>query len=122
MADIPFIKAFAVRFPSSNTASVEKFYDNFQKAKSVEKTVRVLMEKEQRPQDAIKLWQEMGGADLDGIQKALNSMRNVVDLIYKDPGMKPEEKRQLIDTVYLQMIQIAQMGNQTFDSFIRSKQ
>jgi hypothetical protein len=117
IADIPLIKAFAVRFPSSNTASIEKFYDNYKKAKEVEKTFKVLMEKEQKPQEAIKLWQEMGGADLDGVQKALGSMRNAIDLIHKHPDIKPEEKRQLIDTIYLQMIQIAKTGNEFYDSF-----
>lgn len=115
MADIPFVKAFAVRYPAGNAASIEKFYDSFEKAQAVNKTVKVLLNKEQNPELAMKLWQESGMADLSGMHQALGAIRNTIDLVYRNPGMTGDEKRQLIDTMYLQMIQIASQGNEMFE-------
>jgi len=114
-ADIPFVKAFAVRYPAGNAASIEKFYDSFEKAQAVNKTVKVLLNKEQNPELAMKLWQESGMADLSGMHQALGAIRNTIDLVYRNPGMTGDEKRQLIDTMYLQMIQIAAQGNTMFE-------
>lgn len=119
MADIPFVKAFAVRYPAANAASIEKFYDSFEKAQAVNKTVKVLLNKEQNPELAMKLWQESGMADLSGMHQALGAIRNTIDLVYRNPSMTGDEKRQLIDTMYLQMIQIAAQGNEMFEQHER---
>lgn len=121
LADIPFVKAFVVRYPSSQAESIERFYQNYEKATSVNKTVKNLIEKEQNPEIALRLWQESGMADLDGIREALGSMRGVIDLVYRNPEMTGDEKRQIIDTIYLQMIQVAKQGNQVFEAYEKAR-
>jgi hypothetical protein len=60
---------------------------------------------------------ESGMEDLNGVHKALGNMRNVIDLVYRNPSMTGDEKRQLIDTIYLQMIQVAKQGNVIHERF-----
>jgi len=117
LADIPFVKAFVVRFPSAQAESIERFYQNYSKASAVNKTIKALMEKEQNPEIALKLWQESGMADLEGVRSGLGNMRDVIDLVYRNPDMTGDEKRQIIDTVYMQMIMIAKQGNTIYDEY-----
>lgn len=117
LADIPLIKAFSIRFPSSGAASIEEFYNNYEKTNQINKTFKVLIEKERNPEAAIRLLKESGMEDLNGVHKALGNMRNVIDLVYRNPSMTGDEKRQLIDTIYLQMIQIAKQGNAVHERF-----
>jgi hypothetical protein len=62
--------------------------------------------------------QEMGGPQmfvrLDGIAKVLSEHQKLVQDIYKNPQMQPDEKRQLIDQLYYSMIAVAQHGNSMF--------
>ncbi len=121
LADIPFVKAFVVRYPSAQAESIQRFYDNFEKALAVNKTIKVLMEKEQNPEAAAKLWQSSGMADLQGIRTALSNAHNTVDLVYRNPEMTPDEKRELIDQIYMQMIAMAQNGNKLAESFEKAR-
>jgi len=121
LADIPFVKAFVVRYPSAQAESIQRFYDNFDKALAVNKTIKVLMEKEQNPEAAAKLWQSSGMADLQGIRTALSNAHNTIDLVYRNPDMTPDEKRELIDQIYMQMIAMAQNGNKLAESFEKAR-
>lgn len=121
LADIPFVKAFVVRYPSAQAESIQRFYDNYDKANAVNKTIRVLLEKEQAPETALKLWQESGMADLDGVRKALSNAHNTIDLIYRNPAMTGDEKRELVDQIYMQMIVMAQNGNKLAEGFEKAR-
>jgi hypothetical protein len=54
-------------------------------------------------------------AQLSGYPEALTSMNQVIRGVYKDPDIPPDEKRQLIDTMYFRMIEVAKAGNQALD-------
>jgi len=79
------------------------------------------MEKEQNPEAAAKLWQSSGMADLQGIRTALSNAHNTIDLVYRNPDMTPDEKRELIDQIYMQMIAMAQNGNKLAESFEKAR-
>jgi hypothetical protein len=49
---------------------------------------------------------------LEGIKKGLSNQSHLIQLINMDPDMHPDEKRQLIDGIYLMMIETAKQGNQ----------
>lgn len=115
LSDVPFIKSFVVRFPSAGSNSVQDFYTTYEENKQVMNTVRHLakegdfdsMEKEfllQSNQDNL--------IQLDGIKDALSTQSNLIRQINKNPEMSPDEKRQLIDGLYLQMTEVAKQGNQ----------
>jgi hypothetical protein len=114
LADVPFIKAFVVRFPNAGSNSVQDFYSSYDESHKLMTTIKHLakegdfdsMEKEltlNANQD--KLMQ------LDGIKEALTAQSKFIRLTYKNPDMSADEKRQMIDGVYLMMTETAKMGN-----------
>lgn len=114
LSDIPFVKAFAVRFPGSGAASIQDFYDNYDETNRVMKTIKHLakqgdfenVEKEltlKENQDKI--------ISLDNTRMALANQNRFVKLVYRNPDMSADEKRQIIDGVYLMMIETAKQGN-----------
>ncbi len=113
LADIPIIKAFVIRHPSASAQSIADFHDHYNEAKLVVDTVHYLA----REGDATAMQREMMMdtsklVKLDGIQTALAQSQNLVQLIYKNPQIDADQKRQLIDTVYGQMITMARAGNE----------
>lgn len=118
LADLPFVKAFVIRHPSAGSQSIQDFYDSYFKNKTHFDTIRQLarggdfenMDKE------LKLSLEQGSMlKLDGIKDALGAQSRFARMIYKNKEMTPDEKRQAIDSVYFQMIEIAKTGNQIMD-------
>jgi len=114
LSDIPFVKAFVVRFPQSGSNSVQDFFDNFGDNKKVIDTIRHLakegdfdnLEKEltlQRNQEKL--------VNLDGIKEALTTQSKFIRLVHKNPELLPDEKRQMIDGMYLMMTETAKQGN-----------
>lgn len=114
LSEIPFIRAFHVRYPSANAESVKRFYDNYEKSNQLIKTAKVLMEKENKPEDAMRLM-EMNSVNLQNCFEAVNNIRSMINMIYINPGMTGDEKREMIDILYMQMIDVAKMGNQIYD-------
>jgi len=50
---------------------------------------------------------------LDGISKALSEQGQVIRDIYRNPEIAPDEKRQLIDTLYYREIELAHIPNES---------
>tara|TARA_R100001369_G_scaffold44020_2_gene70111 strand:- start:1657 stop:5550 length:3894 start_codon:yes stop_codon:yes gene_type:complete len=117
LSDIPFIKAFVVRNPSSGSEYIETFYETFNDAKIRFNTINKLTD----PNEIIKQFKiltEEGlnteqGPDgilqlsLEGEATAMQGFRELIDLVYKNPTIPPDEKRQLIDQSYQGMIDLA---------------
>ncbi len=55
------------------------------------------------------------GPALDGMKKGLEAQNQTVQKIMQNPDIKPDQKRQLMDGLYFQMIKFANMGNKTLD-------
>ncbi len=113
LADIPGVRAFIVRYPSAQAQSIQDFYDNYTKTEKVIATVRSLA-LQGNAEAAIR--EAQLGSDmmmkLDGIHKGLSNAQNVIQMIDKNQGISPDEKRQLIDATYVQMIHMAAVGNE----------
>lgn len=114
LADIPFVKAFVVRYPSASAQSIQDFYDAYGRAQAYFQTYQA-----QARDGNLAAMQHivmMGGPQaflrLDGIAKALGQQQKLVRDIYKNPEIAADEKRQLIDQLYFGMIQTAHAGNQ----------
>jgi hypothetical protein len=114
LADMPVIKAFVVRYPSSQAQSIQDFYDHYAESKQVVDTVQYLARQgeaeaamREARMDPTKL------IKLDNIHAALGNAQRVIQMVYKNPTMQPDEKRQLIDATYMQMIEMAKDGEAT---------
>jgi hypothetical protein len=46
------------------------------------------------------------------LNSALSQQSQLIRLIYKNPDIAPDQKRQLIDSTYYNMIEMTKMGNQ----------
>lgn len=114
LADIPFVKAFVVRYPSSTAESIQAFREDYQHRSMVYATVQNLA-KQGDAEAATKLMQMNPGAmmKLDGIDKTLQQEGQLVHNIFKNPEIPPDQKRQLIDSTYYNMIAITKAGNDT---------
>jgi hypothetical protein len=112
LADIPFVRAFIVRSPSSSAQSIQDFQDDYERNKIYYDTW-MGMAKEGNG-GAMQRVQQAGGpaifATLDGMHTALAMQSKLVRDVYRNPDMPPDEKRQLIDTAYWRMSEIAKNG------------
>jgi len=118
LADVPFIKAFVVRFPSSGAASVQDFYDNYEDTNKVLSTIKYLA----KQGDFKNVQKEMELSanqekliSLDASRAALSKQSQFIKLVNKNPDMSSDEKRQMIDSMYLMMIETAKQGNRLVD-------
>ncbi len=123
LADIPFIKAFVIRYPGSTAQSIQDFYDSYSENEVVFNTIRMLAKsgnvadfelESNRPENREKALR------LTSIKEALTAQSQYVRMVYKNPQMTADEKRQQIDFVYNMMIQEARQGNEDMDSFKKS--
>lgn len=123
LADIPFIKAFVVRYPGESSQSIQNFYDNFQKSETEVATFQKLAKS--GDMKAATDYRSSNEAqehalNLQGIEKSLGVQNQLIQRINANPQMTPNDKRQLIDGIYHQMIQSAQMGNAAMKTFAES--
>lgn len=112
LADIPGVRAFVVRYPSAQAQSIQDFYDNYAKAEKVVNTVKTLAMQGNATAALKEAQLDLSAmSKLEGIHAALGNAKRVIQAIDKNQGIKPDEKRQLIDATYMQMIQMATAGN-----------
>lgn len=114
LSDIPFVKAFVVRFPQAGSRSVQDFYDNFEENKKVFDTIRYLSAQGDFESAEKELTLEANQdnlVQLDGIKEALSQQSKFIRLVNKNPEITADEKRQMIDGAYLMMTEIAKQGN-----------
>jgi hypothetical protein len=108
------VKAFIVRYPSASTQSIQDFYDQHEVTKKFYDTW--LAKAKEGDVDAMERIQAAGGpmmfVRLDAIKETLSQHSKLVRDITKNQTVKPEEKRQLIDSLYNNMIEIGKGGKQ----------
>ncbi|MGH8728116.1 MAG: hypothetical protein ACREV9_08170, partial [Burkholderiales bacterium] len=113
LADIPVIKAFVIRHPSAGLQNIQDFYDDYFSLKRSHDTIKYLAAKgdvEAMTREAALTPEAF--VQLDDVRDALSNAQTSVRLIWDNPDTTPEEKRQLIDSIYFQMSAIADVGNE----------
>lgn len=117
-ADIPFVKEFLVRNASMQAKSITDFYDQYSKTSQIYNTMRIEANKG-NIEEAIKLGQtnQDDMFKLDSTAKAISAARKTIQGVYLDKNLKPEEKRQLINSATYQAIRMAEQGNQAMEQF-----
>lgn len=108
LEDLPVIKAFLVRNPSGSSAYIEKFYKKSKQAQAYNNLLTKLQS--EGDVDAIqKLIERTDPKILFFTEplKAMSNLRKVIKNTYNDKSMSPAEKRQIIDEMYENMIDIS---------------
>jgi hypothetical protein len=104
LSDIPGIRAFASRFPSANTKSVEMFYKRYTEAQRKWESakqragVRGL---------GIEIPQPIQLQQYRAVAKMLSWQRKAIQGVYKAENMTPAQKREALDRYYSLMINTA---------------
>jgi len=114
LSDYPFLKAFVVRYPTADTESIKRFFDDYNKADKNIKSAK-LMYKRGEVKEGLEILQKEDIGKIEGVKTALTKAHRLVELVYENPNIKPEEKRRIIDKVYLDMTAIAKHGNDLLD-------
>jgi hypothetical protein len=121
LSDIPLVKAFVARHPSSQAESIEKFRRRWEHGKKVIASANGLR-KEFKFLEAANLITESDFNALDTANNALRQMNDTILTIHHLPsmdGMTKKEladwKRETIDKLYYDMIEIAKFGNHAWD-------
>jgi hypothetical protein len=120
LSDYPLIKAFVVRYPTSDTESIKRFFDGYKEAETNLKTGKLLM-KRGEISEAKDILTKDDVARLVGVKTALTNAHRIVELVYENPKMLPEEKRRIIDQTYLNMSVMAREGNKVLDKYKERK-
>lgn len=118
LADVPFVKAFVVRYPGPDAKSITDFYDRYKKHEVLMTTIKA--QAKAGNIDAVEREMNLNFNQkyligVDGIQKTLGEHSQTVRMIYKNPQIPANEKRQMIDQLYYGMINAAKLGNDTMD-------
>lgn len=117
LADIPALRAFVVRYPSASAQTIQDFYDRYDKSLKVSTTVSHLAaigDVEAMAKEALRDPEMM--VKLDSIRQALGEAQRLVQLVSKNEAIDANEKRQLIDVTYAQMILMARSGNEIMET------
>jgi hypothetical protein len=118
LADIPVIKAFAVRYPSATAQSIQDFMDRFEQSNKIVTTIKHLAQTgdfESAQKEMLLEENQHYLFKVSGIKDAISNQMKFIHLVNKNPQISPDEKRQLIDGVYYSMIEQARTGNKLFD-------
>jgi hypothetical protein len=83
--------------------------------------VKTLMTKENNLDEALILMEANSMETLNGNYTAIRNIHTLIDTIYINPTMTGDEKREYIDMLYMQMIDIAKSGNEVFDMIKEQK-
>lgn len=114
LGDIPFIKAFIVRNPSMGGGVMQDFNDHVKDIGEYQASIKKLS-KSENPEDRARALETQAKLlkDYPDFQRVLNAshaiqnMRQFVHNVYGTTEMNKHEKRQAIDGVYYQMIEMA---------------
>ena len=111
------LEAFTARYPRASTRSIEKFYDNYADATARQKSFthaeKMGLETEESQKAAYRRFDKIYDYQtLQQAYKAIQASQKEINGIWNDPNMKPEEKKQLIDKLYLQQIEFAKRANE----------
>jgi len=116
MADLPFLRAFAVRYPSASTESVTKFYQRMEELERKSATQKFARD------NGVKISKGEGlvggeAAELKWIRsvnKRMSALRKQIRNITASKALDPQEKRRRIDTANIQIVKLARQAIKTF--------
>ncbi len=113
LSDMPLVKGFTLRYPSSNTENMQAFYESHDKLTQLRNSYKMLVNQGKRL-EAAQLLKDNGGVLLNTapMRTRLMEMHKHVDSIYNDKVMPPDVKRQRIDSTYQQMDMLAKRFNE----------
>lgn len=120
--ELPFIKAFTVKYPSAGAASINEFFERADLYEMRLASAKALFRegRESSIQRAERILQEEDFGRFTSLRRTIGQISNNIKMIHFNPDMDPEEKRYLIDTMYIQMIELSKAGIDIMDNIERA--
>lgn len=111
------LDAFTARFPRASTRSIEKFYDNYadamSRAKSLKFAEKMDLETEEGIEEAYKRFEKIYDYNsLQSAYKAMQACQKEINNIWNDPSIDSNSKKQMINDLYMDMIEFAKAANE----------
>ena len=107
--DIPFVRAFVIRHPSSSPESVQRFYDEYKNRMEKYNSFKAMGKQMNIGEyNALTPYAAYGG--LNAIYRGMSENSAAIRNIYNNPEMSADEKRQNIDKLYLVQLEQAKAG------------
>ena len=109
LEDVAFIRSFTIRHPTGGSASVTKWYDEYEKRNELLKSYDIAGKKfDVASMETLAKYQIY--KDLNPIQRELSKISANIRTIYNMPNMSADEKRQTIDSLNIVRINLAKKG------------
>ena len=111
LSDLPGFRGFKIKFPTANTKSIRDLYSYYSKSKSKYKSY--ITYTEVNP-DKAEAYYEKNKEFIDNAQPTGNAIKQFkgyyewINDIYQDREMPPKKKKQVLDAIYFEMIDLAQ--------------
>lgn len=112
LSDIPFVKGFVMRHPSSSAESIQRFYEEYQNRMKKYNSFKA-MAKQMNVGETNELSPYAAYGGLNAVYRGMSENGAAIRNIYNNPEMSADEKRQDIDQLYLIQIQLAKEGLNT---------
>jgi hypothetical protein len=122
LGDIPVVRALMARYPTPDAEPIQLLREN---AKNFGAKLKGLNEMSQRlavqgkSDELRQLIKELGpeaSMNIKGVVQAIDNASRFVNLVDAHPGMTADRKREVIDKIYLNMIDTASRVNQAIDT------
>jgi hypothetical protein len=122
IADIPFVKRFVSRNPSSGMKSITDFEKYYEKYQQLDADANIERQRWNLENFSVLKQQQLDMfAPIKGIADAIRNQSALIHITYKRPDLSETEKRQLIDATYYQMLGLSQQGLEMIRQFEQDK-
>lgn len=112
LADIPFIQGFVLRSPGMSAEPIQNFYDQYGEFKEAKANFGLAKRRGDFSEIELAAADPAAFANLQNIADTLNLQHGVIRGVVADKDMSTAEKRQFIEQVYSDMIEVAKTGAQ----------
>lgn len=112
------LNAFSARYPRQDTKSITQFYDMYEEAQQIKRSFEFAAKSGDRA-TAERIAKMNEWPRLDLAYKAMQKIQATINNIYKNPDMSAQEKREIIDKLYIQQIEYARAINVEVKKMIR---
>lgn len=108
LADIPFARAFVIRYPQQSRA-IEEFYEKYKEIKKYEETFKLAVKRVDTDTiNKFAIYQSI--RKVTKISQDMSKARKMILITYIDKNMNKHEKRQVIDEIMLERLALAKQG------------